>query len=198
MQLSPAWLIFLATLATSLVALFVSPGVLDKNLFRPYWMERRKQYHTVITSGFVHADIMHLLFNMMTYYFFAFDLERAIGPMKFFALYFIALLTSSLGSWYKQRRNPDYATVGASGAICAVLFASILYFPDKSMLIFPIPIPIPAPLFAVGYLAYTYYAARNQRDRINHDAHLGGALTGLLFVAVTEPVAYQYFFRNLF
>jgi membrane associated rhomboid family serine protease len=90
----------------------------------------------------------------------------------------------------KHRDDPDYATLGASGAISAVLFASIVYRPLDRLMLLPIPVPIPAPLFAVGYLAYTWWSARQQRGQINHDAHLGGALAGLVFVAVTEPLAY--------
>jgi membrane associated rhomboid family serine protease len=138
----------------------------------------------------MHADLMHLLFNMMTFYFFAFELERYIGTAHFLALYFLGLLISHAGTYYKQKDNPEYASVGASGAICAVLFAYIVYFPERSLFIIPIPVPIPAPLFAVGYLAYTYYSARHARGRINHDAHLGGALTGLAFVALTDFGAY--------
>jgi membrane associated rhomboid family serine protease len=115
----------------------------------------------------------------------------------FAALYVAGLLLSELGTYFKQRNNPDYATLGASGAISAVLFASIVYFPSNSLYIIPIPIPIPAPLFAVGYLAYTYYAARQARGRINHDAHMAGALTGLVFVALTEPQAYGNLLRML-
>jgi membrane associated rhomboid family serine protease len=198
LQLTVSHLIFIATIALSLLGLFGWQPLLERNVFRPYYFLRRKQYATAVTSGFMHADLWHLVFNMVTFYFFAFDLERRIGGAKFFVLYFAGLLISHLGTWYKQRNNPDYASVGASGAISAVLFASILYNSGQSLMIFPIPVAIPAPLFAIGYLAYTWYAARSERGRINHDAHLGGALTGLAFVAVTEPRAYVYFFRNLF
>lgn len=196
--LSAATIIFVATIATSLLALFSMPKLLDRCLFRPYWIKRRAQYDTFVTSGFVHADLMHLLFNMMTFYFFGFNLERAIGPISFLVLYFAGLLLSHAGTYYKQRNNPEYASLGASGAISSVLFAAILYFPDQSLIIFPIPLPIPAPLFGALYLGYTYYASKHATGRINHDAHLGGALTGLAFVAVTEPGVYGYFFRNLF
>ncbi len=87
--------------------------------------------------------------------------------------------------------------MGASGAILAVLFASILYFPQQRMFILPLPIPIPAPLFAIGYLALSYYWSRHSKDRINHDAHLGGALTGLTFVAVTNPDRYRALLDSL-
>jgi membrane associated rhomboid family serine protease len=105
-------------------------------------------------------------------------------------LYFVGLLMSQVQTYYKHRDNPEYATLGASGAISAVLFAAVVYMPTNSLFIFPIPVPIPAPLFAVGYLAYTWWASKNARGRINHDAHLGGALTGLAFVALFDPGAY--------
>jgi len=197
LQVSAALVIFVATIVISLIGLFASPKLIDRSLFRPYWLTRRKEYDTVIMSGFVHADLMHLIFNMMTFYFFAFPLERYIGTVRFIVLYLAGLLLSHAGTYYKQRRNPEYACLGASGAISAVLFAAIVYFPEQSLLILPIPIPIPAPLFAVLYLAYTYYASKHPHGRINHDAHLGGAVTGLLFVALTEPAAYRYLVQSI-
>jgi len=196
-QVSAALVLFVATIAISLIGLFASPKLIDRSLFRPYWFLRRREYDTVIMSGFVHADLMHLIFNMMTFYFFAFPLERYMGTTSFVILYLAGLLISHAGTYYKQRRNPDYACLGASGAISAVLFAAIVYFPEQSLIILPIPIPIPAPLFAVLYLVYTYYASRHPHGRINHDAHLGGAITGLLFVAVTEPGAYGNLLQSI-
>jgi membrane associated rhomboid family serine protease len=196
-QVSAALVLFVATIAISLIGLFGAPKLIERSLFRPYWFLRRKQYDTVIMSGFVHADLMHLIFNMMTFYFFAFALERRMGTLAFVALYLAGLLISHAGTYYKQRNNPEYACLGASGAISAVLFAAIVYSPQQSLIILPIPIPIPAPLFAVLYLAYTYYASRHPHGRINHDAHLGGAITGLLFVALTEPRAYENLLQSI-
>src|SRR5262245_15852943 len=141
---------------------------------------------------------MHLIFNMMTFYFFGFALESAIGPTHFLILYTAGLLISHAGTYFKQKNNPEYACLGASGAISAVLFASIVFFPYQSLYIIPIPVPIPAPLFAIGYLAYSYWASKQAQGRINHDAHLGGALTGLAFVAVVAPGAYSTLLANLF
>jgi len=182
--------LFLATLITSLAGLYGKSGLIDKCLFRPYWFQRRGEYATAVTSGFVHADGAHLFFNLMTFFFFAPGLERTIGTVRFVVLYFVALVLSNAGTWWKHRNNPHYASLGASGAISAVLFASIVYFPTQTLFIIPIPVPIPAPLFAVGYLAYSWYAARRQIGRINHDAHLGGAVIGLVFVALLDPRAY--------
>ena len=179
------------TIVVSLLGLWAAPRIIERNLFRPFWFLPRRQYWTAITSGFIHADLGHLLFNSLTYWFFAFPLERVIGSARFVALYFIGLVASNTGTYFKHRRDADYACLGASGAILAVLFASIVYFPRQSIMIMPIPLPIPAPLFAVGYLAYTFYAARAQRGRINHDAHFDGALAGLAFVALTDPAAWE-------
>lgn len=186
-----AMIIFWATLLVSLAGLYLSPGIIERALLRPYWVQRRNEYGSLITSGFVHADLAHLIFNLLTFYFFAFPLERAIGSLKFALLYVAGLLVSSLGTYFKHRHNPEYASLGASGAISAVLFASIVYFPEQKLLLLPLPVPIPAPLFAIGYLAYTYYSSRHPKGRINHDAHLGGALTGLAFVALVDPGQYR-------
>lgn len=197
-QLSAALVIFIIAIVLSLIGLFQSPKLIERCLFRPYWTFRRQQYSTIVTSGFVHADLMHLIFNMMTFYFFAFPLERYIGSVRFVILYFAGLLISHAGTWWKQRNNPEYASLGASGAISAVLFAAIVFFPEQSLFIIPIPVPIPAPLFALGYLAYSWWASRHPHGRINHDAHLGGAITGLLFVALVAPGAYGNLLANLF
>jgi membrane associated rhomboid family serine protease len=174
----------------SVIALWVAPKMLARNLLRPYWMLKERDYSTLITSGFIHGDAAHLLFNSLTLFFFGPPLERRIGTDKFLALYFIGLLLSSLGTVYKQRNNPDYAALGASGAILAVLFAYIVYYPTQSIYLY-FALPIPAVMFAFGYMAYSWWASRNRRDNINHDAHLDGALTGLIFVGVTDFDAWR-------
>jgi membrane associated rhomboid family serine protease len=192
-----AILILGVTAAVSLLGLLGAPWIIERNLFRPFWFLPRRQYWTALTSGFVHADLAHLLFNSVSYWFFAFPLERVIGTPRFTALYFSGLLASNIGTYFKHRRDPDYACLGASGAILAVLFASIVYFPRQSIMIMPVPLPIPAPLFAIGYLAYTFYAARHPHGRINHDAHFDGALAGLAFVALTDPAAWARAWQGL-
>jgi membrane associated rhomboid family serine protease len=183
--------IMLVTLAMSLAGLYLAPALLQRCVFRPYWVARRGDYHTLITSGLVHADLPHLIFNGVTFWFFAVPLERIIGTVPFVVMYVLGLLLSEIGTWLKHRGDPDYATLGASGAISAALFAAIVYMPDTTLLLLPIPIPIPAPLYGVGYLAYSWWSSRQRRgDRINHDAHFGGAVWGLLFVALIDPGAY--------
>ena len=180
----------------SALALWVTPKMLARNLLRPYWMLKERDYGTLITSGFIHGDFGHLLFNSLTLFFFGPDLERRIGSAKFLALYFIGLVLSSLGTVYKQKDNPDYAALGASGAILAVLFAFIVYFPTRTLYLY-FAIPIPAVVFAFGYMAYSWWASRNRRDNINHDAHFDGALTGLIFVGLTDFGAWRHAFATV-
>jgi membrane associated rhomboid family serine protease len=127
-------------LGFSALALWVAPKILERNLLRPYWMLKERDYSTLITSGFIHGDFMHLLFNSLTLFFCGPALERRIGTEKFLALYFIGLVLSSLGTVYKHRNNPDYAALGASGAILAVLFAYIVYYPKAWIVFYFVPI----------------------------------------------------------
>ncbi len=185
-----ATVILAVTIATSLLGMYRMPRIIDRCLFRPYFFLRHRQYDTIYLSGFVHADLGHLLFNMVTFYFFAFSMERYVGTSRFLILYFVGLVVSHSCTYLKHKDNAEYASLGASGAISAVLFAYIVYFPMTKLIILPIPIPIPAALFAVGYVAYSYWASLHSRGRINHDAHLCGALSGLVFVAVTDFAAF--------
>ncbi len=193
-QAPAAYGILVLIVVISGIGLMAAPRIIEMNLLRPYRIARGHEYFTVITCGFVHADFGHLLFNSLTLFFFGPGLERLMGTTKFVALYFIGLVISSLGTVFKQKNNPDYASLGASGAILSVLFAYIVYRPlDKIYLYFAIGIP--AVLFAFGYLAYSWWASGHSRDRVNHDAHFDGALTGLIFVGVTDFNAWRHAFR---
>jgi membrane associated rhomboid family serine protease len=177
------------TVAVSLLALNGMPQLIERGVFRPHWVARQNEWHTVVTSAFLHADLPHLLFNGISFFAFAFSLERRMGSAAFAGLYAFGIVVSSAITWWRHRGNPGYRTLGASGAVLAVLFAFIVYFPTARLVVFPVPMPLPAPVFALAYLTYSIWSSKRGGGRINHDAHLGGAAAGVLFVALTDPQA---------
>lgn len=157
----------------------------------------RGQYYRLLTSGFIHADYNHLIFNMLTLYFFGNPVEGAmsqiIGKYGFLALYLGGIIISDIPSYLKNRNNSQYASLGASGGVSSVVFAFILFAP-WSWFAFP---PVPAIVYGIGYLFYCIYMGKKGGDRINHDAHFWGALYGVLFVLISEPRMITYFISQL-
>jgi membrane associated rhomboid family serine protease len=191
-----ASVIFVFTIITSLYA-FYDHSLYGKFMLHPYSVSKGQNIYTLITSGLVHADWMHLFFNMFTFYAFAFTLERLMGSWQFGLLYFLGLVLSDLPTVFKHKDHFNYNSLGASGAISAVLFSYILFNPMSKIYIMFIPIGIPAVVFGILYLIYCAYASRNSRDHINHDAHFFGALTGLIFTIIFVPGILQNFITML-
>ncbi|TCD03254.1 rhomboid family intramembrane serine protease [Pedobacter psychroterrae] len=191
-----ATLILIFTVVTSIYA-FNDNGLFGKFMLHPYSVSRRNKVYTLITSGLIHADWMHLIFNMVTFYSFGFPLERAIGSWQFGLIYFVGLILSDIPTVIKHKNDMWYNSLGASGAVSAVLFSSILLAPFVSLFIFPIPIPIWAIVFGPLYLLYCVYASKNSRDNINHDAHFFGALTGLIVTVMVVPGVIPHFLSQL-
>lgn len=154
-----------------------------------------KEYYRMISSGFVHVDSNHLIFNMISLFFFAGNIERSLGIEGLLAVYFGSLLAGSLFSLVVHRNNPGYRAVGASGAVSGIVFAAIALFPGMKLGLLFLPIFFPAWVFGLGFVAYSIYGIRSQRDNVGHEAHLGGAIVGLLIALLFDP---QAFFNNTF
>lgn len=155
-----ASIIFIFTLITSIYA-FNDNQLYGKFMFHPYTVSRGKKIYTFITSGLIHADWMHLIFNMFTFYFFAFKLETMIGSWQFGLLYFLGLVLSDIPTLIKHKNSFWYNSLGASGAISAVLFSYILFDPTTLLLV--MFIPMPAVIFAVLYLVYSWYMSKKRK-----------------------------------
>ncbi|MEY3677939.1 MAG: hypothetical protein RI924_80 [Bacteroidota bacterium] len=197
-----ASIIFLFTVITSVYA-FSNPELYGKFMLHPYSVSRGQRVYSILTSGLIHKDWTHLLMNMLSFFFFAFPLERTLasvsewGHIQFGLLYVLSLVLSDVSSIAKHKDHFWYNSLGASGAVCAVVFSYILFYPLTKMLILPIPIPIPAVLYGFLFLGYCWYASRNSSDHINHDAHFYGALTGVLITVLFHPDIVPYFIGQL-
>jgi membrane associated rhomboid family serine protease len=196
-QTPVASLILLFTVVTSIYA-FNDHTLYGKFMLHPYSVYRKNKLYTLITSGMIHSDWMHLIFNMMTFFFFAFALEAQIGSVKFGLIYFASLILSDIPTIFKHKNDFWYNSLGASGAISGVLFSFILFYPLTPLYLFFIPIGIPAVLFGGLYLLYCVYASRQSRDNINHDAHFFGALTGIIITILIIPGIVPHFLSALF
>ncbi|PJJ83285.1 rhomboid family intramembrane serine protease [Mucilaginibacter auburnensis] len=187
---------FAITIACSLLA-FSNENLYGRMMLHPYSVSRGQNVITLLTSGFIHKDWMHLFFNMLSYYFFAFQLEVYIGHWQFGVLYLASLIISDLPTVAKHKDHYNYHSLGASGAVSAVIFSFIMYSPLSQMMILPIPFPIPAIIFGVLYLVYCHFASKHSRDNINHDAHMYGALCGLFITAILHPDVLQSFIQQV-
>jgi membrane associated rhomboid family serine protease len=189
-------LIFLLTIVTSIYA-FNNTNIYGKLMLHPYSVAKGQNVFQLLTSGLVHKDWSHLIFNMLTYYFFAFNLERIVGHWQFGLIYVGSLILCDIPSINKHKQDFWYHSLGASGAVCGVLFSYILFYPFTKLFIFPIPIPIPAVLYGGLFLLYSSYLAKKQNDSINHDAHFYGALSGIIITGLIIPNALVIFFETL-
>lgn len=184
--------IFVMTLITSFMA-FRDPQLMHKFILNPYDMLRDKEYHRLFTSGLIHANYLHLGLNMITFYFFAFLLEEnpynpqaSLGHWQFAVLYVVSLALSDVATVIKYKDQPAYNSLGASGAVSAVVLSIIMCYPDIQLLLF-FAIPMPGWLLAIVYIGYSYYASKRSYDNINHDAHLWGALSGIVLTIILKP-----------
>lgn len=185
--------------ATALVSwlAFRKPALADRLILWPPAVARG-QYDRLLTHGFIHADLSHLLFNMLTLFFFGRLIESVVvplyGPVVFLLFYLSAIVVAILPSWLRHRGDTRYRSLGASGAVSAMVFAAILI--DPWMKIF-IPIPIPGILYGLGYVGWSWWADRNAMDGVNHNAHLSGAIYGVLFMLLLDARVLPHFLQAL-
>jgi membrane associated rhomboid family serine protease len=180
---------------------FQNTDIINKMIFYPKEMNARNEWWRFITHGFIHADFQHLIFNMLTLFFFGPFVETTFAVLfdshlVYPIFYLAALVFSSVPSYFKHKDNYYYRALGASGAIAAVLFTTILFNPWQILNVYLI-IPIPAILFAVGYVAYSSYMSKKGNDGIGHEAHLWGAIFGLVCPIVLKPGVFPYFLNQL-
>ena len=190
-MLTVTLIILVLTCVISFTA-FSNEKITNDLIFYPTAVTNHNQWYRFITCGFIHADIMHLAFNMYTFYMFGGMVEQAFmeifgdsGKILYSVLYITALAACLLPTYFQHKNNYYYRSLGASGAVSAVIFIGILLNPTMKLQIFPIPIGIPAFIFGPLYLLISAYLAKKGHGNINHSAHIWGAVYGVLFMAVT-------------
>jgi len=190
---------------TTMVSLyaFQSPSVLASLMMNPYYTDKKQQYYRFVTSGFIHKDNMHLLWNMLSFYFFGTAIERQFqalfgnsGGLYFIALYIIAIVVSDLPTFFKHRDNPAYNSLGASGGVSAIIFAFIIFEPLSEICLY-FALCMKGFIMGALYIIFSWYQGRKSNDNINHDAHLYGALCGLVFCIIVAPSSIGNFFEQI-
>ena len=194
---APASLIILvATVIISILA-FRSKTFADRLLLYPWKMFRGRQFDRIVGYGFIHADLMHLLFNLIALYSVAMYIEAAAGTLRFVIIYFASMVLAALPPTLKHRDNEAYRALGASGAVSALFFSGMLYFPTAKVMLLFLPIPLPWPLFAVLFIAGSIFGAKKNWGNIGHDVHLYGAISGLVLTIVLDPSSVQNFLQGV-
>ena len=206
--LNPALILIALTAGISMYA-WSNQELLETWIFSPYLVLQRREWYRFLTAGFLHADFVHLAFNLFAFYSFspavlaefAGAFGRTGGVISFLVLYLGGIIVSLIPTYHRHRHDPAYRSLGASGGVSSVVFASILFYPvtqgGGGIYIFPLPIPIQPFVFGFLYLAYSYYQGRRQADNINHDAHFYGALFGVVVGLILIPAAGLTFLQQV-
>jgi Uncharacterized membrane protein (homolog of Drosophila rhomboid) len=184
-------IIIVVTCGVSIMA-FNNRSFFDRYKFSTYAITDMKQVDRLLSSGFLHADFMHLFFNMLTLYFFSNVIIQSLGTVEYISIYLASILGGNLLTLWMYRRDMTYTAVGASGGVSGILFASVALYPGMKLMMFPLPIPLPGWVFAIAYLAYSVYGMRSALGNIGHAAHLGGAVVGFVAAIVCYPEIIEY------
>ncbi|WP_156126194.1 rhomboid family intramembrane serine protease [Hymenobacter sp. DG25B] len=204
LTLSPTLVLTLLTAAISVYA-WSNHQLLESWILSPYKVKRQSEWYRFLTSGFLHADWMHLIFNMLAFYSFSPIVEGVFvgqfgttwGLLAFLLLYLGGIILSDIPTYMRHRDDRDYRSLGASGGVASVIFASVLFQPTAGIRIFPLPFDIPGFIFGFLYLGYSYYMGRKRGDNINHDAHFYGALYGVVLTLALIPEVGPYFLGKI-
>ncbi|HVE62096.1 MAG TPA: rhomboid family intramembrane serine protease [Chitinophagaceae bacterium] len=169
---------------------FTSEAFFDTYKFQIDKILINKDYKRLITSAFLHVSWLHLIFNMLSLHAFSGIIEDSLGGVKFLIIYFASSVGGDLLSLFVHRNHADYSSVGASGAICGIIFASIALFPGMGIGFFGLPFSIPGWLYGILYIAFSIYGIKSNKNNIGHEAHLGGALIGMAVALFMQPSAF--------
>ncbi len=196
-------ILLLIIVAISLLG-FQSPLLKERLMMQPYQIFHCKQFYRLISSGFAHANHTHLLFNVVTFYFFGISVETTFvalyevaGNFYFILLFLSAVTASDIPTAIKYRNSTSYSSLGASGGVSAIVFTSILFTPLADIYLIFVPIPIPGFILGTLYIIYSYYQSKTSNDNINHAAHLHGALFGIIFSVFIEPTVIPDFIQKV-
>lgn len=197
LELSVPVILIVSVVIVSVIAWAVKP-IKAAFILHPYSVRERYQVYRLFTAAWVHADTTHLLFNMFTLWSFGDSFVKAVGVARFLILYLLAVPVAFLPTVIRHSKNPKYASLGASGAVCAIMFGTILLYPGMKLTLMFIPIPIPGIAYALGYLAYSAWHSWRGKDGINHDAHFSGAIFGAIVTFAFEPQRVMYTVQHFF
>ncbi len=171
---------------------FSNQNILGKNVFSIRAIIENKEIYRLLTSQFFHVNWVHLIFNMLSFYSFSVTIEETFGPWLPAGIYAVSAMGGDLVALLIRRKEPGYSALGASGAVCGIIFASIFLLPGGSIFIFPLPVPLPSWVYAILFMGVSLYGIGRGLAHIGHEAHIGGALAGTAFAVAYRPaIAYQ-------
>lgn len=196
-------ILLIITVGTSIWA-WNNNNIMRKWIFNPYITYHHRQYYRFLTSGFLHKDYIHLIFNMFVFWMFGRPVEYTFmgaygvieGRLLFLGLYLLGIILADLPTLIKHKDHQYYNALGASGGVSAVLFSFVIFYPAEDLCLYGL-LCLPGILWAVLYLVYSFYMGRKGADQINHDAHLAGGVFGILYTIIAVPGTLMAFFRQL-
>lgn len=201
--MSVTLILIIITVGISLYA-WKNESLMHNWIFQPYAVQRDNSWYRFVTSGFLHADLTHLFFNMFTLFFFGQAVEQTfevifgaqMGILVYLLLYIGGIIISDIPTYFKHRNDPPYRALGASGGVASVVFSSILFYPTNDICLYGL-LCIPGFILGVLYIMYSYYSGKRMGDNINHDAHLYGAVYGFVLSLVLVPRALPSFIDQI-